>query len=67
MENWKTEIKRLDKLRESLGLNFNQLEGLTKINRGQLQRFFDMVNIPSMKFYFDVKDALESQIDVKIK
>ncbi len=67
MENWQIEIKRLDKIRLELGLNWNQLEKITNIDRGQLQRFFEFINIPSMKFYFDVKAALENEFEVKFK
>lgn len=65
MENWQVEIKRLDKMRLELGLNMNQLEKITDIDRGQLKRFFEFTNVPSMKFYFDVKDALEKEFEVK--
>jgi hypothetical protein len=65
MEKWKKEIKRLDDIRLKLGLNFNQIEVLTGINRGKVGRFFNMVNEPSLGFYLDVKNALEHQIDVK--
>lgn len=65
MENWQIEIKRLDKIRLELGLNWNQLEKITLIDRGQLKRFFEFANVPSMKFYFDVKVALENEFEVK--
>jgi len=65
MKNWQTEIKRLDKIRLELELNWNKLEQITNIDRSQLKRFFDFKNVPSMKFYFNVKDALESQLKVK--
>ncbi|MFO0090047.1 MAG: helix-turn-helix domain-containing protein [bacterium] len=67
MENWQVEIKRLDKMRLELGLNMNQLEKITGIDRGQLKRFFEFTNVPSMKFYFDVKVALENEFEVKFK
>ena len=67
MENWQVEIKRLDKMRLELGLNWNQLEKITDIARGQLKRFFEFTNVPSMKFYFDVKNALENEFEVKFK
>lgn len=67
LENWQIELKRLDKIRLELGLNWNKMESLTGINRGQLQRFFEFKNCPSMKLYFDVKDALESQMEVFIE
>lgn len=65
MENWQIEIKRLDKIRLELGLNWNKLEKITNIDRGQLKRFFEFTNVPSMKFYFDVKVALENEFEVK--
>lgn len=67
MENWQIEIKRLDKIRLELGLNWNKLEKVTNIDRGQLKRFFEFTNVPSMKFYFDVKVALENEFEVKFK
>jgi hypothetical protein len=65
MQNWQVEIKRLDKIRLQLGLNYNQLEKITQIDRGQLKRFFEFKNVSSMKFYFDVKVALEQEFEVK--
>lgn len=67
MENWKKEIKRLDDMRLKLGLNFNQIEVLTGINRGKVGRFFNMINEPSLGFYLEVKTALENQIKVVVK
>ena len=67
MEKWKKEIKRLDDIRLKLGLNFNQIEVLTGINRGKVGRFFNMVNEPSLGFYLDVKMCLESEIKVNTK
>lgn len=66
MENWKKEIKRLDVIRLKLGLNFNQIEVLTGINRGKIGRFFNMVNEPSLGFYLDVKSCLENEIKVDV-
>ena len=65
MENWQTEIKRLDKMRLELGFNMNQVEKLTGVNRSRLKGFFEFTNIPSMKFYFDVKEVLENEFEVK--
>jgi hypothetical protein len=67
MENWKKEIKRLDDIRLKLGLNFNQIEVLTGINRGKVGRFFNMVNEPSLGFYLDVRSCLENEIKVNTK
>jgi len=64
MENWKVEIKRLDKIRVDLNLNWNQLEKLTSLNRGKIQRFFESEKNPSMKVYFDLKEVLENQQEV---
>ena len=66
-ENWQVEINRLNKMRLDLGLNMNQVEKLTGVNRSRLKGFFEFTNIPSMKFYFDVKKALEIQFEVKFK
>ncbi len=65
MEQWKTEIKRLNKMRLDLGLNMNQLEKLTGVNRSRLKGFFEFTNEPRISFYFQIKDALENQIEVK--
>lgn len=64
MENWKTEIKRLDVIREKLGLNWNQMEKLTGVNRQKIQRMFQLVNEPSLGFYLLMKTTLENQIKV---
>jgi len=64
MENWKTEIKRLDIIREKLGLNWNQMEKLTGVNRQKIQRMFQLVNEPSLGFYLLMKTTLENQIKV---
>ena len=65
MEKWQTEINRLNKIRVDLDLNWNRLEKLTKINRAQLKKFFEFTNVPSMKFYFEVKSSLENEFMVK--
>jgi hypothetical protein len=67
MEKWKKEIKRLNDIRLKLGLNFNQIEVLTGINRGKIGRFFNMINEPSLGFYLDVKMCLENEIKVNTK
>jgi hypothetical protein len=67
MEKWKKEIKRLNDIRLKLGLNFNQIEVLTGINRGKIGRFFNMVNEPSLGFYLDVKMCLENEIQVNTR
>lgn len=64
MGNWKTEIKRLDVIREKLGLNWNQMEKLTGVNRQKIQRMFQLVNEPSLGFYLLMKTTLENQIKV---
>jgi hypothetical protein len=64
MEHWKEEIKRLDKIRLDLGLNWNRMEKLTGVNRGQIKKMFEFTNIPSMELYFDVKIALENEFEV---
>jgi len=64
MENWKAEIKRLDVIREKLGLNWNQMEKLTGVNRQKIQRMFQLVNEPSLGFYLLMKTTLENQIKV---
>ena len=60
MEKWKNEIDKLESIRISSGLNFNEIEKHTGINRGVLQRFFNKSNEPKISFYFKVKDFLES-------
>lgn len=67
MENWKVEIKRLDTIREKLGLNFNQIQKLTGIDRAQVGGFFNMKNQPAMGFYLSIKDFLEKEIEVNQK
>lgn len=67
MENWKVEIKRLDAIREKLGLNFNQIQKLTGIDRAQVGGFFNMKNQPKMGFYLSIKDFLEKEIEVNPK
>lgn len=67
MENWKVEVKRLDVIRENLGLNFYQLEKITKISRQKISRMFQMANEPSLGFYLEIKSALENQIKVHSK
>lgn len=67
MENWKVEIKRLDTIREKLGLNFNQIQKLTGIDRAQVGGFFNMKNQPKMGFYLSIKDFLEKEIEVNQK
>ena len=64
MEPWQTEIKRLDKMRLELELNFNKLEQLTTINRGQLKKIFNFTTIPSLKLYLEIQSALVSQMNV---
>ena len=64
MENWKLEIKRLEVIRERLGLNFNQLEKLSGQNRQKISNMFKMVNEPSLGFYLTIKSTLENQIKV---
>lgn len=64
---WQVEIKRLDKIRLDLELNFNNLELLTNINRSQLKKIFTLETNPSLKLYLDIRYALESQINVKSK
>ena len=64
MENWKKEIKRLDDIRLKLGLNFNQIEVLTGINRGKVGRFFNMTNEPSLGFYLTIKKTLGRCVEV---
>jgi hypothetical protein len=64
MEPWQTEIKRLDKMRLELGLNFNKLEQLTTINRGQLKKIFNFTTIPSLKLYLEIQSALVSEMNV---
>ena len=64
MEPWQTEIKRLDKMRLELGLNFNKLEQLTTINRGQLKKIFNFTTVPSLKLYLEIQSALVSQMNV---
>lgn len=66
-EKWEIEINRLDKLRLDLRLNFNKLEQLTGIFRGQLKRILECKTSPSLKLYLEIKDALESQIEVEFK
>lgn len=64
MENWKLEIKRLETIREKLGLNWNQLEKLSGQNRQKIANMFKMVNEPSLGFYLTIKTTLENQIKV---
>lgn len=64
MENWKLEIKRLEAIREKLGLNWNQLEKLSGQNRQKIANMFKMVNEPSLGFYLTIKTTLENQIKV---
>lgn len=64
MENWKVEIKRLEAIREKLGLNWNQLEKLSGQNRQKIANMFKMVNHPSLGFYLTIKSTLENQIKV---
>lgn len=66
MEKWQLEIKRLDKLRLDLGLNMSQMQKRTGIDRSRLKSFFEFKNIPSIKFYFEVRDFLEKEIEVKV-
>ena len=67
MENWKVEIKRLETIREKLGLNWNQLEKLSEQNRQKIANMFKMVNEPSLGFYLTIKTTLENQIKVVAK
>lgn len=67
MENWKVEIKRLETIREKLGLNWNQLEKLSEQNRQKIANMFKMVNEPSLGFYLTMKTTLENQIKVVTK
>ena len=64
-EKWKIEIKRLDKIRLRLGISFYKLESITGISRGNLQKILDTDVVPSLERYFVIKDALESEIEVK--
>lgn len=66
-ENWKVEVKRLDAIREKLGLNFNQIQKLTGIDRAKIGGFFNMKNQPSLGFYLTVKGVLEKEIEVNTK
>lgn len=61
LEDWELEIKRLDKIRLELGLNYNKLQNIIGINRAQLQRFFEFKNNPSLKLYFSIKNALDEE------
>ena len=57
----------MNDIRLKLGLNFNQIEVLTKHHRVKISRFFNMVNEPSLGFYLDVKMCLESDFKVNTK
>lgn len=65
MEQWQLEIKRLDKIRLDLGLNWNQLEKITGKQRDLLQRYFDFKSVPGLKVYFEIKIALENEFEVR--
>ena len=65
LENWEKEIKRLDKIRLDLGLTLYKTELLTGVKRGQLNGYFELKNIPSLKIYLSIKSALENAIEVK--
>ena len=60
MTNWENEIDKLELIRIGLGLNYNEIEKRTGINRGVLQRFFSKINEPKIGFFFKVKGFLES-------
>jgi len=67
MEKWKIEVKRLDEIRLKLGLSYYQIEKSTGINRSKIGRFFNCDNEPGLGFYIEVKDFLESQVEVNKK
>jgi hypothetical protein len=64
LEKWQIEINRLDKMRLDLGLSMYGLEKITGISRDNLKGMFDFKNIPSLKRYLEIKDALENQFNV---
>ena len=65
LENWQIEINRLNKIRLDLGITLYKFEQITGIKRGNLQGVFELKNIPSLKRYLEIKEALENQIEVK--
>ena len=65
METWKIEMNRLNKMRLDLGLNWNQFSKIAGKNRELLKKYFEFRSVPSMKVYFELKIALENEIEVK--
>lgn len=65
MEQWQIEIKRLDKIRLTLGLNYSKLQVLVNKDRGYLKRIFELQTVPSLSVYFELKMALENEFEVK--
>lgn len=65
MEQWQIEIKRLDKIRLTLGLNYSKLQVLVNKDRGYLKRIFELQTVPSLSVYFELKNALENEHEVK--
>ena len=58
MEKWQKEIQKLEELRIELKLNFNYLEKISGINRGQLKKIFEMKTIPSLKLFLTIQDVI---------
>lgn len=63
-EKWKSEIKRLDKIRLNLGLTSGKIEKRIGINRKQLDRIFACETQPGLGIYLTIKEFLENERDV---
>lgn len=64
MEEWKSEVNRLNNLRSDLGISVYALAKSIGEDNSKLYKFFKASNEPALGFYLNIKNALENAVEV---